>query len=239
MSKVRLAQQDNSIENRLLLLQGDAQDKLDDIESGIVDCIFTSPDPPESESDLFKLRFIFEKAKRVLKPNGCIWLHMGDFHNQEGTLEQMPQRLCLDMTDKLGYLKRSEIIWQRPRKPKDAMKERQDSNRFLRTYDYLFWFTQSKSGYYFQSNSLFSLSSLIIESCEIQAPGVFESGFPRSIIASILSITCPPGGTVMDCFAGTGTTGLVALKNGFKFIGIDKDEKVISMIEKRLLKNNA
>ena len=31
-----------------------------------------------------------------------------------------------------------------------------------------------------------------------------ESGFPQAILDIIITCTCPPGGTVMDCFSGTG-----------------------------------
>ena len=61
-----------------------------------------------------------------------------------------------------------------------------------------------------------------------------ESGFPQAILDIIITSTCPPGGTVMDCFCGTATTGVSALKNGRKFIGIDMDPSKISRAGKRL-----
>ena len=33
---------------------------------------------------------------------------------------------------------------------------------------------------------------------------------------------CPPGGTVLDMFAGSGTTGVAAIRGGFNFIGCDE-----------------
>lgn len=33
----------------------------------------------------------------------------------------------------------------------------------------------------------------------------------------------PPGGTVLDPFAGSGTTGIAAVSEGFDFIGIEMD----------------
>lgn len=32
---------------------------------------------------------------------------------------------------------------------------------------------------------------------------------------------CPPGGTVLGPFTGTGTTGVAALREGCKFVGIE------------------
>ena len=33
----------------------------------------------------------------------------------------------------------------------------------------------------------------------------------------------PPGGTVIDPFMGSGTTGIAAIREGFNFIGIEKE----------------
>lgn len=38
-------------------------------------------------------------------------------------------------------------------------------------------------------------------------------------------LVTPPGGTVLDPFMGSGSTGKAALKEGFSFVGIDNDEE--------------
>jgi site-specific DNA-methyltransferase (adenine-specific) len=40
----------------------------------------------------------------------------------------------------------------------------------------------------------------------------------------LVRLITPPGGVVLDMFAGSGTTGIAALEEGFRFIGIEKDE---------------
>lgn len=45
---------------------------------------------------------------------------------------------------------------------------------------------------------------------------------------------CPREGVVLDPFNGTGTTGVVALKSGRNYIGIDLNEKYIAMADRRL-----
>lgn len=50
----------------------------------------------------------------------------------------------------------------------------------------------------------------------VMAPAVAE----RCIRAG-----CKPGGVVLDPYSGTGTTGMVALRNGRRYIGIDLNEK--------------
>jgi hypothetical protein len=45
---------------------------------------------------------------------------------------------------------------------------------------------------------------------------------------------CPPGGTVLDPFMGSGTTGLSAIQHGRNFIGIEQDRHYCEIAEKRL-----
>jgi site-specific DNA-methyltransferase (adenine-specific) len=42
------------------------------------------------------------------------------------------------------------------------------------------------------------------------------------------------GETVLDCFAGTGTTGVACLRAGRKFIGIEKDPKHFETMCRRI-----
>jgi DNA modification methylase len=44
----------------------------------------------------------------------------------------------------------------------------------------------------------------------------------------------PPGGTVLDPFAGSATTGEAALKHGYRFVGIERDEGYAAIAKDRL-----
>lgn len=46
---------------------------------------------------------------------------------------------------------------------------------------------------------------------------------PVDLMAYLCRLVCPPGGTILDPFMGSGSTGLAALREGFGFIGIDLD----------------
>ena len=50
---------------------------------------------------------------------------------------------------------------------------------------------------------------------------------------------CPKGGIVLDPFNGTGTTGVCAVNNGRKYIGIDLSEDYINMATRRLERETA
>jgi site-specific DNA-methyltransferase (adenine-specific) len=44
----------------------------------------------------------------------------------------------------------------------------------------------------------------------------------------------PPDGTVLDPFMGSGSTGMAALKEDFKFIGIEREQEYFTIAEKRI-----
>jgi len=47
---------------------------------------------------------------------------------------------------------------------------------------------------------------------------------PLSLMRWLVRLVTPPGGTVCDPFAGSGTTGVAAVAEGFGFIGVEIDE---------------
>lgn len=58
--------------------------------------------------------------------------------------------------------------------------------------------------------------------------------FPPDLIKPCILAGCPSGGLVLDPFFGAGTTGLVAMKAGRHFIGIELNEEYIEIAKKRL-----
>ena len=48
---------------------------------------------------------------------------------------------------------------------------------------------------------------------------------PVGLIEHIVRLSCRPGGTVVDPFMGSGTTGVACANLGRKFIGVEKDPK--------------
>jgi 16S rRNA G966 N2-methylase RsmD len=61
-----------------------------------------------------------------------------------------------------------------------------------------------------------------------------EAPFPEKLAEAFILSFCPKGGTVLDCFCGSGTTLAVALKNDRGAIGIEVRESQVDLTRRRL-----
>ena len=50
----------------------------------------------------------------------------------------------------------------------------------------------------------------------------------------LVRLITPPNGTVLDMFAGTGTTGQAAMLEGFKSVLIEREVEYVEDIERRM-----
>jgi len=58
--------------------------------------------------------------------------------------------------------------------------------------------------------------------------------YPEKLLKKPIKAGCPQGGIVLDPFIGSGTTGLVAVKLGRNFIGIELNPEYVKIAKKRL-----
>jgi site-specific DNA-methyltransferase (adenine-specific) len=47
-------------------------------------------------------------------------------------------------------------------------------------------------------------------------------------------MACPPGGRILDPFAGSGTTGVACAIEGFDFVGIEQDAEYATIARSRI-----
>jgi len=64
--------------------------------------------------------------------------------------------------------------------------------------------------------------------------GAHFATFPPKLIEPCILAGCPEGGTVLDPFCGSGTTGMVALRHGRRFIGIELNAEYVDMAHRRI-----
>lgn len=57
---------------------------------------------------------------------------------------------------------------------------------------------------------------------------------PLDLLQELCRLVTPPGGIVLDCFAGTGTTGEAAYREGFRAILIEREAEYVADIERRM-----
>lgn len=57
---------------------------------------------------------------------------------------------------------------------------------------------------------------------------------PTDLMAYLCRLVTPPGGVVLDPFMGSGSTGKAAVREGFRFIGIEMDESYLEIAESRI-----
>jgi site-specific DNA-methyltransferase (adenine-specific) len=57
---------------------------------------------------------------------------------------------------------------------------------------------------------------------------------PTQLMRYLIKLVTPPGGTVLDPFTGSGSTGKAALLDGFGFVGVELNAEYLPIIEGRL-----
>ncbi len=57
---------------------------------------------------------------------------------------------------------------------------------------------------------------------------------PLALMRWLVRLVTPPGGIVLDPFTGSGTTGIACALEGFRFLGIERDEEYAAIAEARI-----
>ncbi|MCU0498244.1 MAG: site-specific DNA-methyltransferase [Anaerolineae bacterium] len=88
-----------------------------------------------------KLVELFTELRRTLKPNGTLWLNLGDTYRNNQLLG-IPWRVALSLQDS-GWILRSEIIWNKPNAMPSSVK-----NRPTTSHETIFLFSKTTDYYY-------------------------------------------------------------------------------------------
>jgi len=200
---------------------------------------------------------VFDEVKRVLKNEGTVFVVIGDTYGKDKSLMMIPEQFAMEMK-KRGWILRNEIIWSKPNPKPTSVKD-----RFTVSHEKIYFFTKSTKYYFEQvmvpaketkgmaitgnydkkTDSYKSVlrnktgeknyrtvwrtrtSSVPLEHC---------ATYPEGLIHAPIMAGCPEDGIVLDPFIGSGTTGVVALKLGRKYLGIEINEKYKQSAERRI-----
>ena len=234
------------------VLQGDCREVLGTLQDQSIDCIIT--DPPYGETsltgDIWQEGWLPE-ARRVLKPSGSMWV----FGSQRMFLEHI--------SDFAGWRFVQDVIWEKHNgtglfndrfrrvheialqfvradsKWTDIYKLAQVTNdaraRTVRKKGRpAQWIgATGETIYKSEDGGPRLMRSVIFERSE-HGRAEHPTQKPIGIVEPLALYSCPPGGTILDPFAGSGTTGLVARRHGFDAILVEARDDYIRVIENRL-----
>jgi len=173
-------------------------------------------------------------ARRLLKPNGAIWV-IGSYHNifRVGTALQDQRYWILN-----------DVVWRKSN-PMPNFK----GKRLTNAHETLIWASKSEaSKYTFNYEALKALndgiqmrSDWVLPICtgherikNAAGDKAHPTQKPESLLHRILVATTHPGDVVLDPFFGTGTSGAVAKMLGRDFIGIEREEAYRLVAAERL-----
>lgn len=57
---------------------------------------------------------------------------------------------------------------------------------------------------------------------------------PIALMNHLVTLVTPPNGTILDPFLGSGTTGVAAVRSGFSFVGIEREESYFEIANARI-----
>ncbi len=138
------------------IVEGDAQACLAQFQAESIHCLVTSPpyfqqrdystplqigneESPAKYVD--RLAGVFAQCLRVLRPDGTLWLNLGDKYSS-GELLGMPWRVAFALKD-MGWILRSDIIWHKPNAIPSSVR-----NRPTTDHEYVFLFVKSQNYFY-------------------------------------------------------------------------------------------
>lgn len=168
-------------------------------------------------------------CKRLLKPNGTIWVS-GTSHVIYSVGFAMQQ---------LGFKMLNEIVWEKPNPPPNL-----SCRYFTHSTETILWAARdrrSKHHFEYQAmreqnggKQMKSVWRLTAPSKHEKQHGRHPTQKPLALLERILLASCPQGGTVLDPFNGSGTTGVAAALAGLAYIGIERDPAYLELTRKRL-----
>ncbi len=241
-------------DRRAQLLQGDSLEILEEMPAESVDTIFA--DPPyflsnggttckngrrtsvnkgkwdrskgAEENHAFNRRWL-AACKRVLKPNGTIWVS-GTSHVIYSVGFAMQQ---------LAFKQLNEIVWEKPNPPPNL-----SCRYFTHATESVLWAARDrKSKHFFNYARMREINGgkqmktvwrMTAPSKSEKTHGKHPTQKPLSLLDRLLEASCPEDSVVLDPFNGSGTTGVAAVARGFRYIGIEREEKYLELSKARI-----
>lgn len=192
---------------------------------------------------------IFQRGAAALKPSGSLWINLGDTYfarwssirhdgrqglgdnprsrrrvpmggyRQEKQLLLIPARFAIAMQD-CRWILRNDLIWHKPNVP-----PRPEQDRLRLSHEHFFHFVkrpkEGRAKYYYSMPQVEEGARDVVTTTVKSGQDGHSATFPLDLIRPRILSSCPPGGTVVDPFCGTGRALAVAVATGRNAIGFD------------------
>lgn len=211
------------------------------------------------EDYIQKLVDVFEEVRRILRNDGTFWLNIGDSYTSGGRtwrapdkknagramsirpptppglkskdLIGVPWRIAFALQDAGWYL-RADIIWNKPNCQPESVKDRP-----TRSHEYLFLFSKSEH-YAYDNQSVRGANNRNLRTVwDIPTQPLPEAHFatyPTALVEPCILLGSRAGDMVLDPFAGSGTTGMVAIAKNRPFVGIELNPEYVDIARRRM-----
>lgn len=205
-----------------------------------------SEQPPTGYVDSFDdylgfLRPRLEEAHRILTATGSLFVHLDprEAHYIKVMLDEIFGRACFQ----------NEIIWAYDYGARAT-------KRWPAKHDNILWYTRDPERYTFNleaSDRIPYMAPKLVGPYKaargktptdvwwhtiVSPTGKEKTGYatqkPLGILERIIRVHSQEGQSVLDFFAGSGTTGVAAQRNGREFLLIDENPEAIHTMEQRL-----
>ena len=177
---------------------------------------------------------------RVLKPTGSLYFHIDyrEVHYCKVMIDEVFGRDC--------FL--NEIIWAYDYGARAT-------KRWPAKHDNILWYAKDVARYWFSSDEVDRIPYMapgLVGAAKaargklptdtwwhtiVSPTGKEKLGYPTQkplgILRRIVRSSCPPGGVVLDVFAGSGTLGAAALESGRRFALVDHNPEAFEVMKRR------
>ena len=237
------------------LINGDCVEELKKIPDNSIDCIITSPPywkgfEYEAYFNSYKqyldwCKVWLKECKRVLKKDGTFYLNV--INDSEITIRAF--ELMELATKELMFKLHDTIIWYRyNQQPANTI--RQLTNQC----EYVFMLRHTSANVELNKAEAYAYNPDIFKTKDVG--NVWEipfnkgdklsfakkevkakwghSGFPLALAETCILLSTKEEDTVLDCFMGSGTTGVACKRLNRKFIGIDLDKDIYDLAVNRI-----
>lgn len=160
---------------------------------------------------VFLLRAVAWQALSVVKPTG----HMLCFCDWRMMASVGPS------IESAGWRFQNLVVWDKGHMGL--------GNGFRAQHELILHFTAGAPTYYDKATSNV-LTSKRVHHTERE----HQTQKPVDLLQRLIRVVCPRDGLVLDPFAGSGSTGVAALQNGCRFVGVERESEYVEIAMRRL-----